>query len=83
MRHSMNGVKRDGSVPFTPICFPDITGTALQKATAAVADVTTLEATVGINTGNITTTQEAVSGPTGVLTKYGVKVSSNGYVSGF
>lgn len=58
-------------------------GTALQKATAAVADVTTLEATVGINTGNITTTQEAVSGPTGVLTKYGVKVSSNGYVSGF
>ena len=58
-------------------------GTALTKANAAVEDVTILEATVGTNTGNITTTQQAVSGPDGVLTKYGVKVMSNGYIGGF
>tara|TARA_X000001382_G_scaffold68063_1_gene47258 strand:+ start:6159 stop:8396 length:2238 start_codon:yes stop_codon:yes gene_type:complete len=58
-------------------------GTALQKANAAVASVSTLSATVGVNTGNITSTQEVVSGVDGVQSKYGVKVSANGYVSGF
>ena len=57
--------------------------TALSTANAAAASVTTLNATVGTNTASIAQTAEVVSGTDGLTSKYGVKVSTNGYVSGF
>ncbi|BAQ86886.1 Phage-related protein [uncultured Mediterranean phage uvMED] len=50
------------------------------KATSAAAQVNTLQSTVGNNTTSITQTTQSVDGIQG---KYSVKISSNGYISGF
>ena len=49
-------------------------------AANAAAAVTTLNTTLGANSTSITETIESVNG---VRAKYGIKVSTNGYVSGF
>jgi hypothetical protein len=54
--------------------------TAESNAATAAAQVGTLSTTIGNNTTTITSTVESVNGING---KYGVKISSNGYVSGF
>ena len=54
--------------------------TAESNAATAAAQVSSLSTTVGNNTTTITSTVESVNGING---KFGVKISSNGYVSGF
>ena len=54
--------------------------TAESNAATAAAQVSSLSTTVGNNTTAITSTVESVNGING---KFGVKISSNGYVSGF
>ena len=49
-------------------------------ASNAAASVTTLNTTLGNNSTSITQTIESVNG---LNAKYGIKISSNGYVSGF
>tara|TARA_B110001452_G_C15237753_1_gene428554 strand:+ start:1375 stop:3603 length:2229 start_codon:yes stop_codon:yes gene_type:complete len=53
---------------------------AQSNASTAAAQVSSLSTTVGNNTTTISSVVESVNGING---KYGVKISSNGYVSGF